>query len=221
MTSEQGRLDAAVALIKGFVPAYNIKQKSGSKIQSLIGKLLSKIGNPGYANEFWTTVGHTTYRPVITDTAPAPGEFKVIMHEGLHALHAKKMTSVVYGFLYGIPQILCPIIAALVIGGVLSPWFLLVAAACLAPLPAPFRAWAEYKAYEVSLAADFWSGKTPEVAWVVPYFTGGSYYYMAPFKGFMERHFSSFLSDLRTDKLKLTPYQTACKELCAKFRYET
>lgn len=220
MTTEQGRLDAAIALVKGFVPKYTVKQKSGSKCQTLIGKLLSKIGNPGYMDSFWTTIGAITYCPTSTDTAPAPGEFKVIMHEGLHALHAKKMTSVVYGFLYGIPQILAPIIAALVIGGLLSPWFLLAAAACLAPLPAVFRAWCEYKAYQVSLAADYWSGKTPEVAWVVPYFTGGAYYYMAPFKGFMERHFSSFLNDLRTDKLAMTPYLTACKELCVKFRYE-
>ncbi len=219
MTTEQEKLDAVVKVIKGFDSSFSVKQKTASKLMRAVGALLSKIGNPDFTNKFWTTIWSTSYRPATTDQGPAKGEWKVMMHEGQHIVDNQTISRPLFSLLYVLPQALCLLPVLLVLLG-LSPWLLLAAPLFLAPLPAPFRAWLEYRGYCVSLAADYWSGKEPNPEWATQYFTTGAYYFMFPFKGFMLKRFERHVASLKDGTVRMTPYMTRCKALAESFGAE-
>lgn len=219
MTSEQDRCDAVARMIQRFDAAYTVKQKNGSKAMKAIGWLFSKIGNKEFMEQFWTTVWNTTYCPTCTDTGAVPGEYKVLMHEGQHIVDNQALSRPLFSFLYMVPQILVLVPILLVLLG-MSPWLLLLAPVFLAPLPAPFRAIFEHRAYCVSLAAEYWSGNEPDPKWATQYFTTGAYYFMWPFAGPIRSHFEKFVASLKDGTVKMTPYLTQCKALAQAFGAE-
>lgn len=170
-------------IIRYHVPEYDLKMKSESWLQRLIGKIMGMVGNKTYMTSFWTTIGYTTYRP----SNPGWGEWTVICHEGMHAIQARHMGSIVMGMLYLIPLTLIAPIALL---GFWHWWFLIIAAACALPLPAYFRMKMEVEAYQISMAVTYWmTGNVPQsnIEYIKKNFTGWNYYKMWPFKSSIDK----------------------------------
>ncbi len=186
--------EKAVAFIEAlFVPGFNMKMKYSSWHQRLIGHLLGLVGNGAYMTQFWTTIGYTVYRPDLAGMSN--DEWKVMWHEGRHALQAKSLTRVLMGFLYLLPLSLVPLVA---IGAIFSLWWLVPTALLLLPLPAYFRMRLEMQAYRTSMVADYASSPTGHIfrttaaaQFMVDHFTGPNYYYMWPFRKDVQRRLMS------------------------------
>lgn len=178
--------EGAVAVIRKFVPEFNIKNKIDSKLHHAIACLMRFTGNDEYMMRFWTTIGYTAWKPN-SDQYNYP---TVVFHEGRHALQSKKLTRPLMGFLYLAPQILTPFLC-LALG--MIEWYLFpIGLLLLAPIPAYFRMLLELDAYAVSMAVDYWrSGFISEkyVDWYIMYFTGPQYYIMWPFKNDLRKRF--------------------------------
>ncbi len=238
------RITDMAGVVDKFAPGYRLKQKTASVLMGLIGGLMRMLGSPDFESAFWTTLprllgGSTTYRPSATDTAPEPGEFVVIAHEGLHAQQvghgaspaARIWQAFRYAFLYLFPQsvgILGVLYAAVALIGDLPLWPA-VTAALLAPLPAPWRSRYEEAAYRVSVAADYWhrggmsaGDETAYTDWIVKQFTGPSYYFMAPFSTAALRcRFGSWFAMLRSSASPTqTEYLVAVRGAVEQYRAE-
>ena len=222
---EQDKVDKVVSIGKHFCPSYNIKLKKDSKIQKVIGWILSKIGNPDYMTSFVTTLGQTTYLPSTCDDGPGDGMWQVVLHEIQHAKDAQKVGNWVFGAAYLLPQLvgILGIVYTIVVGLALlfgAPLALLwgcTSLLLLAPLPAFGRACAEIRGYTVSLAVGFWSGTLGDeevyLNELVDIFSGPSYYYMWPFKSWVKSYFAQKLQELKTGTFVLDSYLAACKAL--------
>ena len=226
----QEKFDAAVALAKQFVPNYSTTMKRKSRLHRAVGWLLSKLGNPGYMTDFWTTLGSWTARPTMCESGATDTEWQVVLHEGQHANDSKAIGSVVFGFLYLFPQIigilgvLFGLVLAVAVPLGASPWLLLSLASLitLLPLPALGRAYLEMRGYTVSLAVSFWNGDLGDeesfLEWLDEMFNGPSYYYMLPFKNVSRWYFSNKLQELKTNTITLDSYLMACKTLVSKVK---
>lgn len=216
------KFDNAVSLATKFCPGFRVKSKQGSWTQRVIGWVLGKVGNPEYMTQFITTIGQTVYWP---DNLDKEKGWEVILHEGQHAIDSRRLGNRLFGTLYLFPQLIgflgilytLAIVPVLLAGGPLALLWGLGALIFLAPLPAPFRAISEVRAYTVSLAVGFWSGslKDPElfIRQVVEILAGPYYYWAWPFRGWLYRYFQARLQELKYGNLKLTPYLTACRHL--------
>ncbi len=161
--------------IKSFVPEWRVVAIAESKLHSFIAKIVSPFFD--YMRNSWTTFGYTAAHP-----HGASQEWLSRPHEGLHALQAKRWSRPLFLFLYLFPQSLFPLFILL---SFLSPWWLL-GLLCLAPIPAPFRAYWELKGYELDVLILTWI-KNDTVDQYIEYFvndvfSGSTYYFMAPFK---------------------------------------
>jgi hypothetical protein len=226
----QQKFDAAVVLAKQFAPDYSTSYKSQSRLHRAVGWLLSKLGNPGYMTDFWTTLGSWTARPTICEAGATDTEWQVVLHEAQHAKDAKAIGSVTFGLLYLFPQIIgilgvlfgLGLAVAVPLGA--SPWLLLslLSLLTLLPLPALGRAYLEMRGYTVSMAVAFWSGdmggEGAFLDWMDEMFNGPSYYYMLPFKKVSRWYFSNKLKELKTNTISLDAYLMACKTLCSKVK---
>jgi hypothetical protein len=224
----QEKFDAAVALAKQFVPDYNTTFKSQSRLHRAVGWLLSKLGNPGYMINFWTTIGSWTARPTICEAGATDTEWQVVLHEAQHAKDSKAIGLPLFCFLYLFPQIigilgvLFGLVLAVAVPLGASPWLLLglLSLLTLLPLPALGRAYLEMRGYTVSLAVSFWSGDLGDegefLDWMDDMFSGPSYYFMLPFKRVSRWYFSGKLKELKTNTITLDAYLRACKTLCSK-----
>ena len=223
--TEQDKIDKAIKMVKQFAPNYKVLLKKDSKVQRVIGWILSKIGNPDYMTSYVTTLGSTSYLPSGYDSGTDSGLWKTILHEGQHAKDAQNVSSVVFGIAYLLPQLIgiLGIVYSLVVGVALlfgAPLALLwgcTSLLFLAPLPAYGRAMAEVRGYTVSLAVNFWSGQLEDetlyVNWLVDVFSGPGYYYMWPFKSWVRAYFNQKLLELKNGTFVLDSYLAACKVL--------
>ena len=177
----------AIELIQGYVPEFKVLNKADSKLQRFIGKAM--FFNKGYMTNFYTTIGYTTYRPI--GAAGEPWEWEILLHEGKHAIQAKKLTRPLMGALYLLPFL---------------------------PLPAPGRAWFEFEAYCVSMAVAYLKNPADVNDWyienqLVPYFTGSEYAWMFPFKGTVKKAFQKFHEKLKSGEAFEDPYLNDIKNL--------
>ncbi len=202
-------IEESVQLVKTFVPEFTVRNKADSKLHSLIGWILKHIGNPIYTETFWTTFGYTTWKPLDADSS----SWRTIFHEGRHALDAKRLTRLLFGFLYLLPLSLVPIL--IILGITLSPWWFTGIALCLLPLPSPFRMWAELRGYTVSLAIKHWLGHDLNDPWetdrVEQMFTSGQYYYMWPFKKHIKYKVLKVKNDIQSGNILTDQYLAAIK----------
>lgn len=216
MTKEE-ETQGALALVRQFVPELAVVKKSDSKLHKLIGRVLAKVGNKSYMESYATTIGTTIAIPTGNDMS-----WTVALHEGRHVLDFKRwghLFSVGYLFpqLLGILGVLASLLVSVLVLCGFSPWLLLVLLSLvfLAPLPAPFRAMMEARAYLVTIGCLFWSNRLKE-DWLVTgalatIFSTGGYYWMWPFKKMVARYFTKKLEALKADKLELDPYLAACR----------
>lgn len=129
--------------------------------------------NPTFMTSFTTVIGYTVYFTSREYVKKNPTEaMQILTHEAVHLLDTKRLTFPIFAFGYLFPQIL--VIFALLFP--ISAYFLLFLLFIL-PLPAPFRAYFEARAYTV----DFMLGRR-DLRDIIAYFGGWDYYKMFPFK---------------------------------------
>lgn len=125
--------------------------KIAYKDQSLFMKILAAIlfFNPAFSKQFITVIGKTIYYPSKDNfDALDPVDVKIhISHEYRHMRDSSK--NPLFYFLYLCPQILAPL--WLFLGFVSWPAAIALFILFLLPLPAPFRAYYEYRGYETGL----------------------------------------------------------------------
>lgn len=177
----QADWDATVIKVVRDIPKFKISFKDETPFQKLISKL--SFWN---SYEYYTT---TLYPKVHFASQWSIRHFPVstLEHEWVHlkdqetffGLSSKKISWVnvsLFYFSYLIPQVF----ALLALLAVFNLWWLLCLLFLL-PLPAPFRAWAEVRAYRRSIE----NGNSPED--VQRAFTGAGYYFMWPFKAHLKK----------------------------------
>ncbi len=149
-----------------------IRYKDESWEMMLLNVLL-KWFNPTFMTSFTTVIGYTVYFTNREYVAKNPTEaLQILMHEAVHLLDIKRLTFPVFAFGYLFPQVL--VVFALLFP--LSAYFLLFLVFIL-PLPAPFRAYFEARAYTVDVIL---GRRTLQD--IIVHFGGWDYYKMFPFK---------------------------------------
>lgn len=177
ISSHQRRWTATETAIEKDIPGFEVGYKDQDTGQKLLGKLV-----------FWTKYTNyvTTVYPKVffRNRSSVEGRWPwwVLQHEWVHLKDTKTffgkmpwmptlVNKLLFAFLYGFPQWL----------GLLGflgfvHWGFFFAFLLFAPLPAPFRAWIELRAYRRSVEL----GDTAER--IAHNFTGPGYYFMWPFR---------------------------------------
>lgn len=192
------------------VPDFKVKFKDESWLMKLIGKVL--FFNKGFMNSFVTTLGSTVYFPTRSrlEKSTSNHHLVTLSHEYMHARDAQRMNPILFGFLYGVPQIFSLLALLLCFYKV---WLgLLLFAIFLAPLPAYYRMKMERRGYATSLFAlhelqkennlsheacrDILLFKAKEYN---KHFTGSNYYWMWPFG--TEKYLQQVVEKVLQDRL--------------------
>jgi|ERR1700722_9257292 len=161
-----------------YFPNLKIAYKDQSTFMKVLGKIL--FFAPAFTNNFATTIGSTIYFPTEA-WAQSAGGLEVFIHETIH-MWDKKRLSFLYTLGYCFPQLLA--LPSLLL--FLISWKLAIPVSLffLIPLPAPFRAYFEYRAYAVQFYTqkrmfDGSQGALDSSAEIYNgFFTGSSYYWM-------------------------------------------
>ena len=229
MTSQE-KMGKAIALVKSFAPKYQVSLKKYSKLHKVIGWILSKLGNKTYMTDYATTIGQNTVIPDSMTPEVDPQVWKEILHEGRHAADSNHYGDVLFGVAYLFPQVLgilgvvCSLAAVIAVALGATPWLLLGVVTCLlvAPLPAPLRAWAEVRAYTVTMATDYWTNTIGDqekyIDWLVEIFTGPGYYKMWPFPEQVRTYFEAKLTEIKFG-IPRDPYLFECEKLCSEIKW--
>ncbi|TAH22009.1 MAG: hypothetical protein EAZ08_02430 [Cytophagales bacterium] len=139
--------------------------------------LLVKWFNPNFMTSFTTVIGYTVYFTSRKFVESNPQQaMQILTHEAVHLLDTKRFTFPIFAFLYLFPQIL-------VVFALLFPinYYFLLCLFFLLPLPAPFRAYFEARAYAVDLTLGRHEAKN-----IVRYFVNWDYYRMLPIEQYAE-----------------------------------
>lgn len=182
--------------IKEEFPDYQLIDKRSSTLMKWLSKLL--FFNKNFMSHYITVVGNKVYVPQLPWNEHKPfSACSVLAHEWVHMKDAKKF-KFLFKLLYLFPQILTP----LALLGFWNAWFFLFAL-CLLPIPAPFRAWFEFRAYVVSIAVRWWLAQsTTNIDWLTKQYTTSSYYWMFPAKKFLAKKFEQEFERIKRDELK-------------------
>jgi|TARA_R110002020_G_scaffold473291_1_gene702365 hypothetical protein len=196
--------------IKADVPKFAIKRKSESLLMRLLSFIL--FFNKDFMTNYVSTIYPTIYVPDWWGFQKnrEREEIEILAHEYVH-LYDRKHMWWLFNILYLSPQIFS-LLAFGAFWNLSYLWFLL----CLLPWPSPGRAWLEFRGYRMSLAIFYWNilKEDPEnkekyytfleyydITWIVKQFTGPAYYFMFPFKSYVERKFRKSLMNIRDNKL--------------------
>lgn len=192
-----------------YFPSLQIKYKDQSSFMKFLGTLL--FFTPSFMTTYTTTVGDTTYFPSTTFVQQQPVSSAVILlHELVHMYDEKRLTKLLFGFLYLFPQVLsliCLPLIFLISWKIFLPLFILFAL----PLPAYFRMYFEKRAYMASLYVLQALGtrlhfpptlKTQETFYIAQ-FKGSFYYFMWPFSN-LQTEFDQALVAIKAGQ---RPYQ--------------
>jgi hypothetical protein len=213
------RSESAEELVRLFAPGFEVKRKS----DSALWRLLMRFSKDRTLTTLWRTAE-------IPDDAPntvRPLLWQDILHEGRHAVDHRGLGGVLSLLGYALPQLL---VLPLLVAGSVLPWLLQPAWALLAVLgaalvaaPAPFRLRQELRAYEVTLAVEFWH--TGGVAYkslaaIVDSLAGPRYLFCWPFRDWLQCRLDGWVSDLRTNRARLDGYLLTCRELAMRYRGE-
>lgn len=160
-----------ISLLQREVPL-KIKYKDESWEMYLL-HFLVKWFNPNFMTDYTTVIGYTVYFTSKEFVEQYPRQaMQILAHEAVHLLDTKRLTFTLFALAYLFPQVLV-VLAFLFPLSAYYLFFLLFAL----PLPAPFRAYFEAKAYSLDIIL----GKR-SVEDTVQYFTTWDYYKMFPFK---------------------------------------
>lgn len=170
--------NALVAKAQTYFPNLQIKYKDQSTLMKVIGKIM--FFNPQFMTDYVTTLGNTVYLPNEQYIVNKPeASINVFIHECTH-MYDEKRLGFLYQLAYIFPQILslvCFLLMFIVTWKIMLPFGLLM----LAPLPAPWRAYFEKRAYFVQMYAGTQLWDADPVAFGDTYaqwFRTGDYYWM-------------------------------------------
>src|SRR6202000_2751600 len=139
--------DKILAKISQYYPDVKIKFKDQSTLMRFIGKLM--FWNKEFMTGFTTTIGTNIYFPSENFINLHPiTTFATLLHELVHIYDQKRLSKILFMFLYLSPQILTLLIAPLFF--IIGPLALLLFIFAL-PIPSYFRMYFEKRAYLVSL----------------------------------------------------------------------
>jgi len=185
----QERFDKLVAAIAADIPHFAVRYKTESTLFKVLQKVVWFIDQSKYT---------TTVYPFIYYPAPFQPTVQVcdtLEHEWVHLKDCKTffgslpgemwpINLILFAFLYAFPQILALFALLAIVAGIIgNPWWLLWLATLLflIPFPAPFRAWAEVRAYRRSIEL----GRPIDKA--VPPFKSAGYLWMWPWPTHTEK----------------------------------
>jgi hypothetical protein len=184
-------------------PKLLIKYKNESLLMKILGKIM--FFNKDFMKSYTTTIGSTIYYPNETFIKSRPvSSNTILLHELVHINDSKKITSLVYSFLYLFPQILILLFFPLLF---VSWKVALLALLFAAPLPAYFRMNFEKRAYFTSLYVlneygkklNFNPSLDKQKYDFVTQFKGSSYYWMWYFSG-IEKDFDDAIEKIRNNE---------------------
>ncbi len=175
------RFDRLVQEFQALVP-FRIRYKEEAWemqfLQALIGWFC-----PGFLTRFTTVIGSTVYFPNRAYVELYPeAAMRTLAHEAVHLMDADRLSWPVFGFAYLFPQILAA-------GVLLFPWLGLWALAFLVfllPIPAPFRARFEARAYALDMLTARPDQRQDCVEGAIQHFESWNYYRMYPFPDLVE-----------------------------------
>tara|TARA_R110002020_G_scaffold58247_2_gene159694 strand:- start:576 stop:1205 length:630 start_codon:yes stop_codon:yes gene_type:complete len=185
-------------------PDYELIEKKNSTFMMWLSKLL--FFNKEFMTKYITVIGHKVYVPELPWSEQKPlTACSVLAHEWVHMKDGKRYGPL-FKFLYLFPQILTP----LALLGMWNPVFLLFLG-CLLPIPSPFRAWFEFRAYTITIAVRWWLTKqTTSYSWLSKQFTSSAYYWMLPAEQYLQKQFAKEFDRIQADDLK--PYEEEIKK---------
>lgn len=157
-----------------------VAKRSSTFMKLLFAVSFMWLWNKRFMDGYATTIGRTIYAPGADRLAfvRGVGGRALLEHELQHIADSERFGRLGWALLYLFPQSL----ALLAFGALWSPWFL-IALITLAPWPAPFRVWAEFRGYREQYKTLVKFGAAPRLArWMESMetaFCGWSYYRMA------------------------------------------
>lgn len=187
-----------------YFPDLKIKYKDESTFMKLIGKLL--FFNNNFMTAYTTTIGSTIYFPSKTSVQIRPiSSITTLLHELIHVHDAKKISSLLFSFLYLSPQILVLFLIPLLFLNwkIVLPFFLLAA-----PIPSFFRMYYEKRAYISSLYVIHHIGQKMQFDPMldkqkesfIDQFTGPSYYFMWVFRDHLNKDFNEAIIKIKNNE---------------------
>lgn len=182
-----------------YFPELQVKYKDQDTMMKILGKLM--FFNPGFMKSYTTTIGNTIYFPNTEFVQNNPNAASgVFIHECTHVHDEHKIGSIPFKLGYLFPQILAlPMLLLLFV----LTWKIVVplAVLCLLPLPAPFRARAERRAYFISMYVGYklfgWDPVSTSSHYS-DHFKDSSYYWMMPFG--QDKLFEQEALNIKADK---------------------
>lgn len=192
----------ALRRVRQLVKKYGatVRFKDESRWMRCLGEVM--FWSPRFSKHVTTVIGKSIWVPsrkwLAEDDRRA---WIVLAHELVHVTDAIKVSGLVFSLAYLFPQCLALLAPLALIPGFEAFWWAILA---LMPFPAPFRAWIEYRGYGVQLACCYWSRLHLDapMTHIKRLFLGGSYYFMWPFKGSVERRAQKLRQDIITGRLK-------------------
>jgi len=184
----------------------SVEVKEESKLMKIIAKIL--FFNPKFMTDYITTIGSTVYFPR-EDISNDVTVWEVLPHEMIHADDSRRLGPL-FGFLYLFPQILAilSLLAFGALGGNLNWLYWLLFLPCVAPIPAYWRMKYEMRAYGMTMAIKYWmncegtENKMKPPSYIVKQFLGQWYYWMFPFRGYVEKELAWWLDQIERDTLR-------------------
>src|SRR5271166_2225033 len=163
-------------------PDLQVKYKDESTLMKVLSGLM--FFNPQFMTNYATTFGDTVYFPSRAWLAANPYTANLVfIHECTH-MYDEKRVGFWYSLAYAFPQLLSPVMLLLLF---FLSWKIVVPLVVLflLPLPAPWRAYFEKRAYFVQLYAGFKMRQENLATAAVDYagwFRTEDYYWMWPFE---------------------------------------
>lgn len=199
MSKLQERWEKTVEAMSKDIEGFNYDKKQDVLIQRILCKILS----PFKYKDVYTALYPTVYLPV-TDDINRIYNYRAYQHEWVHfkdnetlmKLSSKKLKWInisLFSILYAVPQIFA-ILSLLAIWG--SLWWLLCLLFLL-PLPAPFRWYAEIRAYRRSVEL----GSDPKL--IAKGLASSKYYFCMPIKSLTEKMLSNKSSPYKEEMDKV------------------
>ena len=173
-------------------PNFQIRNKAYPDGLYKIARKIVGLFNKGIDTSYITVINGQCWFPA--DYFSADGtEFtdessrviEILAHETVHEHDRMRLGTPLFTLMYLFPQALA-VLSCLTVFAVWNSWWLLclLSLLCLAPLPAPGRAWIEVRGYKMNVSLGSLNGWDPAL---ISYdivrrnFTSANYYFMMPF----------------------------------------
>lgn len=215
------RDDIILARVEGWIIGeinenYRLEVKQDSKLMKFLNffvRIFNKRFMDGYITTFYPKVYFPADRLDYTR-----GVWKILTHEAVHLLRAKKQTPVLHGFLYGLPQWLALLALLSLVAIWASNWWLLclLFLLCAAPLPAYFRYKEEMVAYRMSMFNNYvlhGSILDYQIDHIAGQFFKSNYYWMWAFKKAIYKRLQKEREDIMSGKYDTVYPYSKVKEI--------